>query len=166
MNEAKSILEKATCPLDTEDSIGRATKIRRDLAARKWIVSVNYKLKRNSEYVKSLHTLASLSMGHNEVLLIFDTQALMTHTKAMIKMAVALKHQPEDLQDGGTAEGTATTIHCMTFLRVLAYMLAEIFSDLRAHKDELPFNTYNVHGEPVDGNYRIGNSEWADPQVW
>ena len=150
LNKAKSILEKATGPSDTEDTIGRATKIRRDLAALERIVSVNYKLKRNSEHVKSLHTLASLSMGHNEVFLFFDIQALMTHIKTMIRMAVALKHQPEDLQEGGTAEETATAIYCMTFLRVLAYMLAEIFSDLRAHKDEPPFNTYNAHGEPYE----------------
>ena len=65
-----------------------------------------------------VHTLASFSMGHKEILLIFDTQALMTHTKAMIKMVAALMHQPEDVQDGGTAGGTARTIHCMTFLRV------------------------------------------------
>ena len=105
-------------------------------------------------------------MGHKEVLLIFDTQALMTHTKSLIRMAVALKHQPEDLRDGGVAEGTATAIHCMTFLRVLAYMLAEIFSDLRAHKNEPPFSTYNAYGVPVDEYYGITNSEWADPQVW
>ena len=51
LNEAKSILEKATGPLDTEDSIGRATKIRCDLAALKRIVTVNCRLKRNSGYV-------------------------------------------------------------------------------------------------------------------
>ena len=105
-------------------------------------------------------------MGHNEVLLIFDTQALMTHTESMISKAVALKHQPEHLLDGGLAEETATAIHCMTFLRVLAYMLAEIFSDLRARKDEPPFNTYNAYGEPVEEYYGIANGEWADPQVW
>ena len=51
LSEAKSILEKATGPLDTEDTIGRATKIRRDLVALKGIVSVNYKLRRNNYFL-------------------------------------------------------------------------------------------------------------------
>lgn len=163
---SKSILENATGPLDTEDTIGRAKKIRRDLGALKGIVTVKYKLRWDNEYVKSVHTLASISMEHKELLLIFDTQPLMTHTKAILRMITAFQHQPEDLQDGGTAEETATMIHCMSFLRVLAYLIAEIFSDPRAHGDKAPFRTYNVWGDPVEEFYGVSNNERADPQIW
>ena len=56
MKEARSVLKRSTGPVETEDLIGRATRIRRDLVAMRRIITTRHQLMDNREYRHSLHT--------------------------------------------------------------------------------------------------------------